>query len=194
MFTFAFLKISEDMIYKLRVILDAEEDIFRDIAVESEASLEDLHDAINNAFGFDGTEVGAFYTCSKDWVWHEEDGIPLFDTGDIPGEIKTMAEYKLEDLLHEQNTKLVYVYDLFSMWTFFVELAAIEEKQITETYPSLLFSHGELPAEATQSGFRGDPDDADLYNDFDDDYDEEDYEDYGDEQDYGDMGYEENWN
>ena len=110
------------MIYKFRAILDAEEDIFRDIAIESDNSLEDLHNALINAFGFDGTEVGAFYTCANDWSWHEEDGIPLFDTGDIPGEIKTMAEYRLDDLVHEQNTKLVYVYDLFSMWTFFLEL------------------------------------------------------------------------
>ena len=107
------------MIYKFRAILDNEEDIFRDIAIEAKDSLEDLHNALVNAFGFDGSEVGAFYTCGDDWAWHEEDGIPMFDTGDIPGEIKTMAEYKLDDLVHEQNTKLVYVYDLFSMWTFF---------------------------------------------------------------------------
>ena len=34
------------MIYKFRVILDAEEDIFRDIAIESDNTLEDLHNAI----------------------------------------------------------------------------------------------------------------------------------------------------
>ena len=49
------------MIYKFRAILDAEEDIFRDIAIESDNSLEDLHNALINAFGFDGTEVGTFY-------------------------------------------------------------------------------------------------------------------------------------
>ena len=129
------------MIYKFRAILDAEEDIFRDIAIESDNSLEDLHNALINAFGFDGTEVGAFYTCANDWSWHEEDGIPLFDTGDIPGEIKTMAEYRLDDLVHEQNTKLVYVYDLFSMWTFFLELAAIEEKALLVKHILLYYFH-----------------------------------------------------
>ena len=48
------------MIYKFRVILDAEEDIFRDIAIESDNTLEDLHNTIVNAFGFDGTETGSF--------------------------------------------------------------------------------------------------------------------------------------
>ena len=48
------------MIYKFRVILDAEEDIFRDIAIESDNTLEEFHNAIVNAFGFDGTETGSF--------------------------------------------------------------------------------------------------------------------------------------
>jgi hypothetical protein len=183
------------MIYKFRAILDAEEDIFRDIAIESDNSLEDLHNALINAFGFDGTEVGAFYTCGADWSWHEEDGIPLFDTGDIPGEIKTMAEYRLDDLVHEQNTKLVYVYDLFSMWTFFLELAAIEnDKQIGETYPALLFSHGELPAEALQSGFRGDLSEEDMFGEFEDDLDDDDFDMFDGDDSFEDMGFEENWN
>jgi hypothetical protein len=176
------------MIYKFRAILDAEEDIFRDIAIESNNTLEDLHNALTNAFGFDGSEVGAFYTCGNDWAWHEEDGIPMFDTGDIPGEIKTMSEYAIDELVHEQNTKLVYVYDLFSMWTFFVELAAIEvDKQNGEIYPALLFSHGELPAEALQSGFRGDLSEDDMFGDDDLDMFE------GDDS-FEDMGFEENWN
>jgi hypothetical protein len=185
------------MIYKFRAILDNEDDVFRDIAIEAKDNLEDLHNALVNAFGFDGTEVGAFYTCGDDWAWHEEDGIPMFDTGDIPGEIKTMSEYKIDDLVHEQNTKLVYVYDLFSMWTFFVELAAIEENKDEVTYPALLFSHGELPDEATTSGFRGAGllDDESMYNeDFEDDLDQDDLDMYGDDQGYEDQGFEENWN
>jgi hypothetical protein len=43
------------MVYKFRVILDAEEDIFR-IAILADA-LEDLHTTIFNSFGFDGMEV-----------------------------------------------------------------------------------------------------------------------------------------
>ena len=42
------------MIYKIRAIVDAEEDVFRDIALHSESTLEDLHNALNQSFGFDG--------------------------------------------------------------------------------------------------------------------------------------------
>ncbi|WP_297868062.1 hypothetical protein [uncultured Flavobacterium sp.] len=183
------------MIYKFRVILDAEEDIFRDIAIESDNTLEDLHNAIVNAFGFDGTETGSFFTCEDDWTWNEEDEIPLFDTGEVPGEMKTMVDFKIEDLMHQDNTKMVYVYDFFSMWTFFVELAAIEEeKEASETYPALLFSHGELPAEAGQSGLRGDLSNDDIYGDFEDDFDDDDFDMFDGDDSFEDMGFEENWN
>lgn len=34
------------MIYRLRVILDTQEDVFRDLEIEQDAPLEDLHNAI----------------------------------------------------------------------------------------------------------------------------------------------------
>jgi hypothetical protein len=61
------------MVYKFRVILDAEEDIFRDIAILADDTLEDLHNAIFNSF--DGMEVASFYTCDE--TWNQEDEISL---------------------------------------------------------------------------------------------------------------------
>jgi hypothetical protein len=61
------------MVY-FRVILDAEEDIFRDIAILADDTLEDLHNAIFNSFGFD-MEVASFYTCDE--TWNQEDEISL---------------------------------------------------------------------------------------------------------------------
>src|SRR5688500_8770765 len=102
------------MVYKFRVILDAEEDVFRDIAIQDNDSLEDLHNAIVNAFGFDGMEVASFYT--SDDQWNQDEEIPMFDTGDVPGEQKVMADYVLADVLDEENTKIIYVYDFINMW------------------------------------------------------------------------------
>ncbi|MEO0045103.1 MAG: hypothetical protein RL705_294, partial [Bacteroidota bacterium] len=130
------------MIYKFRAILDAEEDVFRDIAIQEEDTLEDLHNAIVNAFGFDGLEVASFYTC--DDQWNQEDEIPMFDTGDVPGEMKIMSDYRLNQLLGEDQTKIIYVYDFINMWTFLVELAAVEDEEVGVIYPNLLFSHGVL--------------------------------------------------
>lgn len=177
-----------NMIYKFRVILDAEEDIFRDIAIEKEASLEDLHNAVVNAFGFDGSEMAAFYTCDDNWTQDEE--IPLFDTGDVPGEMRIMNDFTLEDILHQDQTKIIYVYDFFNMWTFLVELGAIEEKEEGESYPALLFSHGQLPNQAPDMNFEGD----DFGSEFKDDYDEEDFDMFDGDDSFEDFGFDENWN
>ena len=179
------------MVYKFRVILDAEEDIFRDIAILSDDTLEDLHNAIFNAFGFDGMEVASFYTCDE--TWNQEDEIPLFDTGDVPGEQRTMSDYALSDILDEANTKIIYVYDFINMWTFLVELAAIEEPVAGGTYPETLFSHGIMPAEAGEKNFEADMND-DVYGEFEDDLDEDDLDMFSGDDSFEDYGFEENWN
>jgi hypothetical protein len=48
-FTFDLSLKTKIMVYKFRVILDAEEDIFRDIAILADDTLEDLHNAIFNS-------------------------------------------------------------------------------------------------------------------------------------------------
>ena len=176
------------MIYKFRVILDAEEDILRDIAIKDSDTLEDLHNVIVNAFGFDGSEGGSFYTCDDKWEQDEE--IPLFDMGDVPGEQKTMNDFVLGDILYEDQTKILYVYDPFSLWTFFVELAAIEEEDESDEkeLPALLFAHGVLPDEAPTKNFDNPIGNDDIFGDFDDDYDDEDFDMFeGDN--FEDFGY-----
>ncbi len=178
------------MVYKFRVILDAEEDIFRDIAILSDDTLEDLHNAIFNSFGFDGMEVASFYTC--DDTWNQEDEIPMFDSGDVPGEQKTMSDYQLEDLLYKQNTKIIYVYDFINMWTFLVELAAIEDQIPGNIYPETIFSHGEMPDEAIEKNFEADMHD-DIYGEFEDDLDEDDLDMFSGDDSFEEYGSEENW-
>ena len=60
------------MIYKIRIILDAEDDIFRDIEIDVAGTLEDLHNTITQSFGFMGNEMASFYTCDDNWNQKEE--------------------------------------------------------------------------------------------------------------------------
>ena len=179
------------MVYKFRVILDTEDDIFRDIAILEDDTLEDLHNAIVNAFDFDGMEIASFYTC--DDKWNQEDEISLFDTGDVLGEQKIMSDYTLSEILDKENTKIIYVYDFINMWTFLVELAAIEDQVIGNTYPETIFSHGEIPDEAMEKNFESD--NADDYNDeFEDGLDDDDLDMFEGDDSFEDYGFEENWN
>ena len=179
------------MVYKFRVILDAEEDIFRDIAILEEDTLEDLHNAIFNSFGFDGMEVASFYTCDE--TWNQEDEISLFDTGDVIGQQKIMSDYQLSDILDKENTKIIYVYDFINMWTFLVELASVEEIETGVTYPNTLFSHGEMPDEAIENNFEADMHD-DIYGEFEDDLDQDDLDMFEGDDSFENYGSEENWN
>lgn len=179
------------MIYKFRAILDAEEDVFRDVAIDENATLEDLHNTLFNAFGFDGLEVASFYTCDE--TWNQEEEISLFDTGDVLGEQRIMADYPLNELLNKQQTKIIYVYDFINMWTFLVELAAIEEPSISDIYPALLFTHGELPEAAPEKEFEADMNSEAYNEEFEDDLDEDDLDAFGDDS-FEDYGFEENWN
>ena len=164
------------MIYKVRIILDAKDDIFRDIEIDASNSMEEFHNAISQAFGFLGNEMASFYTCNDEWVQNEE--IALFDMSDSGADVRLMNESFLENVLSENNRKLIYVYDFLSMWTFFVELADIVEHEAGISYPNLLFSFGELPETPPEKNFKADP-----TFDFDDTL-----------ENYDDLDFDENWN
>lgn len=172
------------MVYRFRIILDndTDDDVFRDIEIRETDSLEDLHNSITQAFGFDGIEMASFYVSDDDWNQGEE--ISMFDTSEGYDEIRLMADTTINAVVHEMQTKLIYVYDFFSMWTFLVELAEIVEEAEGTDYPNLMFVHGQIPTEAPQKTFEAD-NEFDDYNEFDDDLDVDDYE---------DLDFDENWN
>lgn len=169
------------MIYKFRIILDAQEDVFRDIAIESDNSLEDLHNTVAQAFGFDGTEMASFYVSDPDWSQGEE--IALFDMSEGGNKVKLMNDTIIEDQLDEDHRNLIYVYDFFSMWTFYVELAEVSDKEEGVTYPNLLFVHGQLPDAPPQKQFEAEESEDDLEGSDDFDLDS-----------YDDFDFNENWN
>ena len=175
------------MIYRFRIILDTDEDVFRDIEIKSSDTLEDLHNAITQAFGFDGQEMASFYKSNE--FWEEGEEICLFDLGEEPGEIRVMGEIQIEDAVSREDTKLIYVYDFLSMWTFMVELADIVEIEDGVPYPNLMFAHGQIPEEAPEKEFTSE--EIDMEEDFDSEF-EEDFD--LDPEDYDDLGFDENWN
>jgi hypothetical protein len=164
------------MIYKIRIILDTEEDIFRDVEIEGNNTLEDLHNVLTQSFGFLGNEMASFYTC--DDRWNQEEEIALFDMSENGSDVRLMNEIRIENILTEQSPKLIYVYDFLNMWTFFVELADIVEKEDSRAYPNVLFSFGELPEVPPERKFESDP--AFDYDDTLENYD--------------DLDFDENWN
>ena len=164
------------MIYKLRVILDTEEDVIREIAINEGDSLEDLHNAIVNAFGFDGTEMASFYMTDDNW--NESAEIPLFDMSEN-GDAVTMQHFVISDVIDKEKTKLIYVYDFFSMWSFFIELVDIIEDVKEYELPALLFTLGIIPDQAPEKEFKSEPQDGSIQDqDNDIDIDEFDFDNF----------------
>jgi hypothetical protein len=124
----------------MRIILDVEDDVIRDIEIEEKATLEQLHDTISQSFGFLGSEMASFYHSGANWEQGEE--LPLIDMGigDHP-----MNKTLLSEIFIEGTQHLIYVYDFLNLWTFFVELIENSEKEVNKDYPVLIFSHGEVP-------------------------------------------------
>ncbi|MFC4720898.1 hypothetical protein ACFO5O_01085 [Geojedonia litorea] len=171
------------MIYRFRIILDndTDQDVFRDLEIRETDSLEDLHNAIAQSFGFDGLEMASFYISDDDWNQGEE--ISMFDVSEGEDKIRLMSETAINDVVHEMQTKLIYIYDFLSMWTFFVELAEIVDEAEGADYPNLMFVHGQIPDEAPEKSFEAE--DFEDYNEFDDDLDIDDY---------SNLDFDENWN
>lgn len=171
------------MIYRFRVILDndTDKDVFRDLEIRETDTLEDLHNAIAQSFGFDGLEMASFYLSDDNWNQGEE--ISMFDVGEGDGSVRLMSDTAINDVVYEMQTKLIYIYDFLSMWTFFVELAEIVEESPNTDYPNLLFVHGQLPEEAPEKSFEAE--DFEDYNEFEDDLDVDDYE---------NLNFDEHWN
>lgn len=169
------------MIYRFRIILDndTEDDVFRDLEIRENNTLEDLHNTIVQAFGFDGLEMASFYI--SDEQWNQGDEIAMFAMED---QAPSMATTAINDVVHEASPKLIYVYDFLNMWTFYVELAEIVEEAQGTDYPNLMFAHGQLPEQAPQKNFEAEAEE-DPFNDFDDDLDIDDYD---------NLNFDENWN
>lgn len=171
------------MIYRFRVVLDndTEEDIFRDLEIRETDTLEDLHNIITQSFGFDGLEMASFYISNDTWEQGEE--ISMFDVSEGANAARLMNETVINDVTHEMATKLIYVYDFLSMWTFYVELAEIVDEAEGQDYPNLMFVHGQIPDEAPIKNFESE--DLEEFDEFDDGYDINDYD---------NLDFEENWN
>lgn len=170
------------MIYRFRIILDNDTDeaVFRDIEIRETDTLEDLHNAIIQSFGFDGTEMASFYV--SDEQWNQGDEISLFDLSD-DASAKLMNETKIKNIVYEMQPKLIYVYDFFNLWTFYVELAEIVDEVDGFTYPNLMFTKGQIPDSAPEKTFKSES--IDDYDEFEDDLSTDNYD---------DLDFDENWN
>ena len=134
-------------IYKFRVLLDSEEDIFRDIEIKSTQTFDDLHQIILASYGFDNSQMAAFNLSNVDWEKGQE--ITLFDMqldDSVTDKPLVMSETVINTQITGVGSHLLYSYDFLNMRNFFIELLEITVKEDPKAfYPKVVYTQGEAP-------------------------------------------------
>ena len=133
------------MKYNIRVILESKEDVIRDIEINSDWLLSELHYYLIECFDLNKNELASFYTTNNELEIIDE--IPLVSFEDLG---PNMENTKLEIVLDEHNNNLIYVHDYMKMWRFLIEL---KSKDVDFNIKKCVSKIGKMPKEAPEINF-----------------------------------------
>ncbi len=133
-------KVDAYPVVKFRVIMDTEQDVFRDLEIAADQNFMQLHKAILSAFQFTEGEMASFYLSDENWEKGME--IPLMDMGE--GQV-AMENTALSEMVVAAGDKLLYVYDFMRMWIFYVEVLELKQGLLSAGNHQIILSFGEAP-------------------------------------------------
>ena len=114
---------------KFRIILNVEEDVLRDIVIDSNISLIEFSKIISSEFGFDSSEISTFHHSNENW--EQLDEIKIFKIDELD---QIMDKTPISNFFLSKGDKLIYIYDFLNYWTFFIELYEIDESVKIDSY------------------------------------------------------------
>jgi hypothetical protein len=132
-------------LFKFRVIMDTEQDVFRDIEIETESNFDALHKALLDAFDFEQGEMASFYLSDEEWSKGLE--ISLMDMGGVDEDSLSMSTTILSDMVMKPGDKILYVYDFMRMWIFYIELMEVKKDKPSTIYPRVALAFGDAPSQ-----------------------------------------------
>jgi hypothetical protein len=132
-------------LFKFRVIIDTEQDVFRDIEIETESNFDALHKALLDAFDFEQGEMASFYLSDEEWSKGLE--ISLMDMGGVDEDSLSMSTTILSDMVMKPGDKILYVYDFMRMWIFYIELMEVKKDKPSTIYPRVALAFGDAPSQ-----------------------------------------------
>jgi hypothetical protein len=167
-------------LFKFRVIMDTEQDVFRDIEIETESNFDTLHKAVLDAFDFEQGEMASFYLSDEEWSKGLE--ISLMDMGGVDEDSLSMSTTILSDMVMKPGDKILYVYDFMRMWIFYIELVEVKKDKPSTIYPRVALAFGDAPSQDSkefQDMFEADVVGGGVANEM--DLDEEDEDEFGED-------------
>jgi len=144
-------------VYRFKVFLEDNEDVFRDIDIKSGQTFEQFHTIIQEAFKFDAKHAASFFVSDDYWRKNQEitlrkEDLPL-DEEEIRKQVdpkKLMADIKIAKYIDMPHQRFVYVFDPNVQWTFLMEMLKIVEENAKTLYPSIIKSIGTAPKQYKQ--------------------------------------------
>lgn len=144
-------------VYRFKVFLEDNEDVFRDIDIKAGQSFEQFHKIIQDAFKFDAKHAASFFVSDDYWRKNQEitlrkEDLPL-DEEEIRKNVepkKLMAEAKIAKYIEQPHQRFVYVFDPAVQWSFFIEMIKIVEENSKLEYPAIVKSYGTAPKQYKQ--------------------------------------------
>src|ERR1035437_5865653 len=112
------------MVYKFTMLSDEVDDFVRVINIDSEAKFIDLHNAILDSVNYEKNLMTTFFICSDNWEKGQEVTLVEMESSSEYDNL-VMEDTSLEELLVDENQKLLYVFDMMSDRVFFIELTEI---------------------------------------------------------------------
>lgn len=191
--------------YKFRVSYDEVDEFVRDIEILSNDNFESLHTILFKSIGLEGNELASFSIC--DSKWNKKNEITLIDMND--DEVEDQPEYEEEDgfatkthlpkfimkdcllnkMISDPHQHILYEYDFLNPKVFYLELMKTAQAPENVEFPRCTSKVGELPKMVNNNSLEDDLlrdlDKDDIYDDFEDGYNDEDQLDLNSIDDFG---------
>jgi hypothetical protein len=138
-------------VYVLRAALVGAPGVHRVIALRSDQTLVDVHNALQIAFGWDDDHLYSFWLSGKFWdrhgseythPWHAAQ--PNLLGSFAVGPVAKSADTRLSQLKLIKGQRIAYLFDFGDEWRVTLTVRAIQADD-SERYPRLLEARGEAP-------------------------------------------------
>ena len=166
------------MIYKFRMISADDKAFLRDYEVDSNQTFLAFHNAIQDNLGFDPTQLASFFLADEHWNKGME--LTLIDMQNEGGLAAIpMDSVKISELIKDRKERLLYVYDIFTDHSLFLELLDIFEPAKGVKYPICSASVGEPPVQLADDSVAMPEEDFEETDEIDDIFGEFDSDEFG---------------
>jgi hypothetical protein len=130
----------------IRVTLQDEPSIYREIEVESRKTLSDLAEAIVRAFGFEFDHAFGFYSklTGRD-VMRAQPKYELFADMGEKTDAKSVRKTRVADAFPDVGHTMLFMFDYGDDWRFVVKVIGMGQKAAKARYPKVLKKVGDAP-------------------------------------------------